>query len=176
MLVLPSPPQRGEGNTYDQIMEITGLPRRTFYRYLNRVFAEDKKALQERNQEELMTQLCILRDRYNENYQLLRGIATDPKVSAYDRIHTLAAMKVLSDTIMKLHNDAPAFSIIQRRKLEGLEKGALYFENIKARLPPVFEWATPPPLLHTQQQDDNSYDKYRRQEEYHNDQAGGGGN
>jgi len=101
-----------------------------------------------------MRQLVILRDRYNENYQLLHGIATDPKVKPYDKLQTLAAMKDLSDTIMRLYRDATGLSIVQRRKLEGLEKGTLYFDNMRARLPPVFEWAPLPPPAQQQQQDD----------------------
>ena len=107
-----------------------------------------------------MSQLVILRDRYNENYQVHYGIATDPKVKSYDKVQTLAAMKGLSDTIMRLYRDATGLSIVQRRKLQGLEKGTLYFDNMRARLPPVFEWAPlpPPPLPPAQQHQDDDCD------------------
>jgi hypothetical protein len=64
-------------------------------------------------------------------------------------------MKDLSDTIMRLYRDAPALSIVQRRKLGRLEKGTLYFHNMRASLPPVFEWAPLPPA---QQQQYDDYD------------------
>jgi hypothetical protein len=133
-----------EGHNYDQIQEVLGLSKRTFYRYLNRVFEDDKRVLEEKNYEELMRQLVILRDRYNENYQLLHAMATDPKVKPYDKLHILGAMKVLSDTIVRLYRDAPGLSIVQRRKLEGLEKGVLYFDNMKASLRPAGSWSSLP--------------------------------
>jgi uncharacterized protein YerC len=141
-----------EGHSYDQIQQTLGLSKRTFYRYLNRVFEEDKRVLEEKNYEELMRQLVILRDRYNENYQLLRAMATDPKVKPYDKLHILGAMKVLADTIVRLYRDAPALSIVQRRKLEGLENGVLYFDNMRASLGPAGVW--PPPIPQQQDNDD----------------------
>jgi len=134
-----------DGHSYDEIQQVLGLSKRTFYRYLKKVFEDDKRVLEEKNHEELMRQLVILRDRYNENYQLLHAMATDPKVKPYDKLHILGAMKVLSDTIVRLYRDAPGLSIVQRRKLEGLEKGVLYFDNMKASLRPAgFNWSSLP--------------------------------
>jgi hypothetical protein len=154
-----------EGHNYDQIQEILGLSKRTFYRYLNRVFEDDKRVLDEKNYEELMRQLVILRDRYNENYQLLRAMATDPKVKPYDKLHILGAMKVLADTIVRLYRDAPALSIVQRRKLEGLENGVLYFDNMRASLRPAgFNWS-PLPGPTTPVDEPSSQSQQQQQEE-----------
>jgi hypothetical protein len=128
-----------EGYNYDQIQEILGLSKRTFYRYVDNVFEEDKRVLEEKNYEELMRQLVILRDRYNENYQLLGAMATDPKVKPYDKLHILGAMKVLADMIVRLYRDSPGLSVVQTRKLEGLKKGTLYFDEMNTRMRPVFD-------------------------------------
>jgi hypothetical protein len=126
---------------------VLGLSKRTFYRYLNRVFEEDKRVLEKENYKEVMIQVVILRDRYNKIYQHLQAIATDPKVKASDRMHALAAMKELSDATARLHRDAPLLSIVQKRKLSALKKGSLTFMmgDERLRLPPAMFDRTPPP-------------------------------
>ena len=116
-----------EGYNYEQIREVLGIPRRSFYRYLNRVFEDDRRALQEKNSEELQRQLCILQDRYSSILQELRTIATDTTQSAADRMDALHSMASLSLTIAKLYGDAPTISAMQARKLKAIKEGPLTF-------------------------------------------------
>jgi DNA invertase Pin-like site-specific DNA recombinase len=51
-----------DGHSYDDIQQVLGLSKRTFYRYLNRVFEEDKRVLEKENYKEVMIQVVILRD------------------------------------------------------------------------------------------------------------------
>ena len=117
-----------------------------------------------------MRQLVILKDRYTENYQLLRAMAVDENNSVADRLNTLASMKVLADSIAKLYRDAPAISAIQRRRLEYYQKGAVYLPSEKAYLPPPpaitrspasgtsipFGWESQPPESEPEQQQQDS--------------------
>lgn len=134
-----------DGYSYEHIQRVTGLSKRTFYRYLKHVFEDDKQVLEQENHAEVMRQVVILNDRYNKILRYIEAIATDPKVKAYDRIQALAAMKELSDAIARLHRDAPALSVVQRRKLEAIKKGPLLIDTTdRLRLPPVFDSSPPP--------------------------------
>jgi hypothetical protein len=131
-----------DGHSYDDIQQALGLTKRTFYRYLKRVFEDDKRILEQQNHTEVMRQVVILHDRYNKILKYIEAIATNEKVRAYDRLHALFAMKGLSDAIARLYRDAPALSIVQKRKLEAMKTGSLFFEAEKARLLPVYnDWS-----------------------------------
>lgn len=135
-----------DGHSYDDIQQVLGLSKRTFYRYLKRVFEDDKRVLEKENHDEIMNQVAILKERHNKIYQYLQAIATDPKVRAYDRMYALAAMKELSDATARLYRDAPGISIVQKRKLLAMKTGSLFLaENERLRLPPVFNWSPPLP-------------------------------
>ncbi len=131
-----------EGYNYDYVMTQLSLNKRTFYRLLNKVFEQDRKALELYNYEELLRQLCILRERYNQHYMLLRSMAEDPKNNVADRLNTIASMQQLADTLMRLHRDSPALIVVQQKKLEGLQKGSIHFEDMitRERLRPAGVW------------------------------------
>ncbi len=116
-----------DGESHDTIQQELGLNRRTYFRYVKKAFEDDRRALQEKNQEELQRQLVILRDRYSSILQELRTIAIDTTQTAADRMNALHAMASLSLTISKLYGDAPTISIMQARKLKALKEGPLTF-------------------------------------------------
>lgn len=120
-----------EGHSYNEIQDILGLSKRTFYRYLQHIFATDKRALEAQNTEQLMFHMTILENRYNSIYRELSSIATDRQQTAEDRMTALHAMASLSLTISKLHRDAPVISVLQARKLKALKDAdaPLYFRG-----------------------------------------------
>lgn len=130
-----------DGHNYEEIQEALGIPKRTFYRYLKKVFEDDKRALEKQNVDEMMREVAILLERYNTIYRELQGIATDPKVRASDRMYALAAMSENAKGRVNFFRDAPALSIVQKRKLLAIKEGVVVTGEGggKLRLPPVFD-------------------------------------
>lgn len=128
-----------DGDSHTTVQQELQMNKRTYFRYVKRIFEDDRKALQEKNQEELQRQLVILSDRYNFIYQELRSIATDTTQSAEDRMSALHSMASLALTISRLSADAPTITAVQLRKLEAVRTGALYFGDLRAHLPPIWQ-------------------------------------
>jgi hypothetical protein len=100
-----------------------------------------------------MNQLAILKERYNKIYQYLESIAADTKVRTEDRLQALVDMAKVSRATVEIHRDAPMIAVVQRRKLEAQEKGALFFDfgGERAHVPPIYDWnpdnEAPPPII-----------------------------
>ena len=69
------------------MMRQLGLPRKTFYRYLNEAFEDRKLIFEEISREEVMNQTCILKDRLADAYETLREIGRDKSVDSSTRIY-----------------------------------------------------------------------------------------
>ena len=63
-------------------MRQLGLPRKTFYRYLNEAFEDRKLIFEEISREEVMNQTCILKDGLADAYETLREIGRDKSVDS----------------------------------------------------------------------------------------------
>jgi hypothetical protein len=150
-----------DGEHNDTIIESLKLNRRTYFRLAKHAFDSDMKALEKQNTDTLMREMVLLLQRYNSIYRTLKEISEDSTISADDRLGALGSMAQNAKARVELFMMSPGLSIRQRRKLEALQKGSLYFDNIRARLPPIAEWALPP--LPEQEQQQEEYD-------------GGGGN
>lgn len=138
------------GDSYYDIQQELNLNRRTFYRYLQRVFEEDNRALKRTNGEEVLLQAAIAKERFNEIYQILKGIATSPQdyqnVTAEDRLAACHAMASLSQALIHLYQQAPAYVAAQKRKLLAIKRqGELseigkYQQQNNGRLPPILQF------------------------------------
>ena len=53
-----------EGHSYDSIAQQVGLSQRQFYRYLNKVYEQDRITMVLFPKEEVMNQMTICRDRF----------------------------------------------------------------------------------------------------------------
>lgn len=99
-----------EGYTYNQIMQQLGLSERTFHRYLNAVFADDRRLLAENiSDEEALNQMAICRDRLlQQRRDILEQIANNPDADNKARIaaHHLAAE--ISAAVLRLYTEGPA--------------------------------------------------------------------
>jgi DNA-binding CsgD family transcriptional regulator len=87
-----------DGHSYSEIQEVLGIPRRSFYRLLDRVFQHDKRVLEAQNTQQVIFQLALLESRYNSIFQELASIGRDNSQNAADRMNALAAMAELSRT------------------------------------------------------------------------------
>ena len=110
-----------DGHSYSEIQEVLGIPRRSFYRLLDRVFQHDKRVLEAQNTQQVIFQLALLESRDNSIFQELASIGRDNSQNAADRMNALAAMAELSRTIAKLHHDAPIISVLQAKKLKAIK-------------------------------------------------------
>jgi AraC-like DNA-binding protein len=132
-----------DGEGYDTIQQQLGLSKRTFYRYLQHVFREDRKVLTDINRQEVVTQGCILIDRLNDIYRTLREIATDKAAKPHERMAALAGMAELSRSIVRTYIEAPTLVAVQKRKLADAEHGEelsfieRYRRENNGQLPPV---------------------------------------
>ena len=90
------------------MMRQLGLPRKTFYRYLNEAFEDKKLIFEEISREEVMNQTCILKDRLADAYETLREIGKDKSVDSNIRIYTTNQALEAAMKITLIHLDAPA--------------------------------------------------------------------
>jgi len=81
-----------DGHSPGDIQQALGLSRHTYYRYLKTAFESDRRALEAQNTNEMMRQVSIPLERNNRIYQILKGIAEDPKISGEDRIEACREM------------------------------------------------------------------------------------
>jgi len=75
-----------DGATNTNIMTALKIPQRTFYRYMDKIYQEDRIELAKKNRETLATHILFLRERLVQSIKNCQNIALDPKVSAKDRI------------------------------------------------------------------------------------------
>jgi hypothetical protein len=75
-----------DGATNTNIMTTLKIPQRTFYRYMDKIYQEDRIELAKKNKETLATHILFLRERLLQSIKNCQNIALDPKVSAKDRI------------------------------------------------------------------------------------------
>ena len=75
-----------DGATNTKIMSTLNIPQRTFYRYMDKIYQEDRIELAKKNKQTLATHILLLRERLMQSIKNCQNIALDPKVSAKDRI------------------------------------------------------------------------------------------
>jgi hypothetical protein len=164
-----------EGRNYDECQQILGLSKRTFYRYLAKLFEEDKRLLTEQNHDELLRQTSILLQRYTKILQALESMAEDQNITATERLAVLSAQMQVSRSILNVYRDAPALSIVQQRKLQGLQHGFLRFDDMQAHIPPSLpEWwvgrAYPPDSREPEQEQEQEQEQEGEEPAYDHEQ------
>ena len=91
-----------DGATNTKIMSTLNIPQRTFYRYMDKIYQEDRIELAKKNRETLATHILLLRERLMQSIRNCQNIALDPKVSAKDRIQAERLKLETSIAIVKL--------------------------------------------------------------------------
>lgn len=97
-----------EGYPYNKIMQQLQISERTFYRYLEVIFANDRRLLAENvNDDEFLNQMAICKDRLLEQRRDLIEMIRDPQVD-YDtklKIHHLVAE--IAAAVLRLYESGP---------------------------------------------------------------------
>jgi DNA-binding CsgD family transcriptional regulator len=75
-----------EGVINNEIMELLGISKRTFYRYMDKIYKQDKEELEKKNENTRATTINLRKDRLLHLLQNITNIAENQKVSAKDRI------------------------------------------------------------------------------------------
>jgi hypothetical protein len=91
-----------DGATNTKIMSTLNIPQRTFYRYMDKIYQQDRTELAKKNRETLATHILFLRERLLQSIRNCQNIALDPKVSAKDRIQAERLKLETSIAIAKL--------------------------------------------------------------------------
>jgi DNA-binding CsgD family transcriptional regulator len=75
-----------EGHTNKEIIEMLQLEERTFYRYMKRIYAQDKAYFEQQDNESIATEIRLAKDRMLKSLRRFDAIAADETLSAYERM------------------------------------------------------------------------------------------
>jgi predicted transcriptional regulator len=104
------------GATNSDIMSNLNLPERTFYRYMHKIYEEDKAELAKENNKTLVTHIFLHRDRLLYTLQNSSSIATDTSYSVKDRIKAERLKVDVSLDLLKLASEGPMMAQIKLYK------------------------------------------------------------
>ena len=105
-----------DGATNTEIMSNLNIPQRTFYRYMHRIYEEDKIELAKEDNKTLVTHVFLHRDRLLYTLQNCTSIATDTKYSVKDRIEAERLKVDVSLELLKLASEGPMMAQIKHYK------------------------------------------------------------
>ena len=97
-----------EGESYAKIMRDLRIPERTFFRYLDAVFAHDRQVMKRINEQEVMNQLVILHDRFTNLYQDCRALANNKDIDGIARVKAFQLTADFAIYITRLYAEAPS--------------------------------------------------------------------
>jgi DNA-binding CsgD family transcriptional regulator len=75
-----------EGYTNREIIEILQLEERTFYRYMARIYEQDKAYFEKLDNESIATEIRLAKERTLKSLRRYDAIATDESLSAVERM------------------------------------------------------------------------------------------
>jgi DNA-binding CsgD family transcriptional regulator len=105
-----------DGATNSEIMSNLNIPQRTFYRYMRKIYEEDKLELAKENNKTLVTHIFLHRDRLLYTLQNCSSIATNSSYSVKDRIEAEKLKVDVSLDLLKLASEGPMMAQIKHYK------------------------------------------------------------
>jgi AraC-like DNA-binding protein len=97
------------GHGYNDIIQQLHLEPRTFYRYLNAVFEDDRRLMAETTDDtEFLNQMAIARDRLLEQRRDLLEMAHDSSIDPSDRIAAHHLIAEIAAAILRIYEGGPA--------------------------------------------------------------------
>jgi hypothetical protein len=105
-----------DGATNAEIIDNLNIPERTFYRYMHKIYEEDRVELAKENNKTLVTHIFLHRDRLLYTLQNCTSIATDPNYSVKDRIEAERLKVDVSQELLKLASEGPMMAQIKQYK------------------------------------------------------------
>lgn len=112
-----------DGATNIRIMSALNIQQRTFYRYMDKIYQEDRIELAKKNKETLATHILFLRERLLQSIRNCQNIALDPKVSAKDRVEAERLKIDASIAIAKLEVEGTRITQVNQYDGHGKDNG-----------------------------------------------------
>jgi hypothetical protein len=75
-----------EGHTNKEIIELLQLEERTFYRYMRRIYAQDKAYFEKQDNESIATEIMVAKERTLKSLRRFDAIAADETLSPTERM------------------------------------------------------------------------------------------
>ena len=98
-----------EGYPYNKIMQQLQISERTFYRYLEVIFANDRRLLVENvSDEEFLNQMIICKDRLLEQRRDVLEMAHDPEINDQVRINAHHLAAEIAAAVLRIYEGGPA--------------------------------------------------------------------
>jgi hypothetical protein len=98
-----------DGYPYNKIMQQLQISERTFYRYLEVIFANDRRLLVENiDDTEFLNQMAVARDRLLEQRRDLLEMARDPEIDDQARINAHHLVAEISAAVLRIYEGGPA--------------------------------------------------------------------
>jgi hypothetical protein len=98
-----------EGYPYNKIMQQLQISERTFYRYLEVIFANDRRLLAENvDDTEFLNQMAVARDRLLEQRRDVLEMAHDPEINDQVRINAHHLAAEIAAAVLRIYEGGPA--------------------------------------------------------------------
>jgi DNA-binding CsgD family transcriptional regulator len=108
-----------EGYTNREIIEIMQLEERTFYRYMKRVYAQDKAYFEKQDNEAIATEIRLAKERTLKSLRRYDAIAADESLSAVERMEAERLRGDIVIALVKIEMEGPRIVRDTVRKFYG---------------------------------------------------------
>lgn len=125
-----------QGRSYDECRAILGLSKRSLYRYLAKIYEDDKKLLVDENHQELIIQTRVLFQRFTKILNTLEVMGEDQNISRIEKLAILSAQAQMGRAIHSVLREAPAVALVSQRRAAAASRGFARFSDLGYLPPP----------------------------------------
>jgi hypothetical protein len=106
-----------DGYTNKEIIETLQLEERTFYRYMKRIYAQDKAYFEQQDNESIATEIRLAKERTLKSLRRYDAIAADENLSAAERMEAERCRGDIVITLAKIELEGPRIMYETSRRL-----------------------------------------------------------
>jgi hypothetical protein len=106
-----------EGYTNKEIIETLQLEERTFYRYMKRIYAQDKAYFEKQDNESIATEIRLAKERTLTSLRRYDAIAADESLSAAERMEAERCRGDIVIALVKIELEGPRIMYERSRRL-----------------------------------------------------------
>jgi len=122
-----------EGYTNREIIEMLQLEERTFYRYMARIYAQDKAYFEQQDNESIATEIRLAKERTLKSLRRYDAIAADESLSAAERMEAERWRGDIVITLAKIELEGPRIMYETSRRLydhQYSQQGPQHLNNV----------------------------------------------
>jgi DNA-binding CsgD family transcriptional regulator len=125
-----------EGYTNREIIETLQLEERTFYRYMARIYEQDKAYFEKQDNEAIATEIRLAKERTLKSLRRYDAIAADESLSAVERMEAERLRGDIVIALVKIEIEGPRIVYDTLRRFNGQlqAKQKLELNNIDSRV------------------------------------------